>query len=353
MFKDKLIDLRKQNNDTQESLSKKINVSRSLVAKWEQNRAYPTNEDLENIAKVYNVTYEDLMSEKELKDIYGILSKNSKKKNLLIMILSIIFSLSTILLVIINFIPITKYINMEKDEVTTQLRQYIENVNGEEKVSVFRGESEQNNFMRNENLYTWEYFQMDKIEFTDVSSLYILHYMPSFTPGEMAYANGYKEFDKNAFLEDVSVNIKFNDYTYVNPIFGWPNVNMTHKEFKSRYSDNILLNQEYNKFNISLKNINGNMVLNYDDSDDLLNIFMSPGYSEKWKEFEYQDYTWYFTMLNYYSKWATFHGYFYLIFEVNEKETNEFSFDVNKKVTTKSKNRFTVTYHTTTYNCIM
>ena len=52
MFKDKLIELRKQNNDTQESLAKKLNVSRSLVAKWEQNRAYPSNEDLDNIAKI-------------------------------------------------------------------------------------------------------------------------------------------------------------------------------------------------------------------------------------------------------------------------------------------------------------
>ena len=90
MFNDKLIELRKQNNDTQESLAKKINVSRSLVAKWEQNRAYPTNEDLDNIAKVYNVTYDELMSKKELKEIYGIVSKSSKRKNLLITILFII-----------------------------------------------------------------------------------------------------------------------------------------------------------------------------------------------------------------------------------------------------------------------
>ena len=69
MFKDKLIELRKLNNDTQESLAKKLNVSRSLVAKWEQNRAYPSNEDLDNIDKIYNVNYEELMSDKELKKV--------------------------------------------------------------------------------------------------------------------------------------------------------------------------------------------------------------------------------------------------------------------------------------------
>ena len=97
MFKDKLVELRKLNNDTQESLAKKLNVSRSLVAKWEQNRAYPTNEDLDNISKVYNVNYEELMSDKELKKIYGIVLKNSKKKNMIIMILSMVFSLLTII----------------------------------------------------------------------------------------------------------------------------------------------------------------------------------------------------------------------------------------------------------------
>ena len=45
------------------------------------------------------------MSDKELKKIYGIVLKNSKKKNLIIMILSMVFSLLTIILVIINLIP--------------------------------------------------------------------------------------------------------------------------------------------------------------------------------------------------------------------------------------------------------
>ena len=129
MFKDKLIELRKLNNDTQESLAKKLNVSRSLVAKWEQNRAYPTNEDLENISNIYNVTYEELLSTKELKDNYGIVLKNNKKKNLIIMILSMTFSLLTIILVIINLIPNKKYIYMDENEVNTELIKYKGTVN--------------------------------------------------------------------------------------------------------------------------------------------------------------------------------------------------------------------------------
>ena len=166
MFKDKLIELRKQNNDTQESLAKKLNVSRSLVAKWEQNRAYPSNEDLDNIAKIYNVNYEELMSDKELKKIYGIVLKNSKKKNMIIMILSMVFSLLTIILVIINLVPKTKYIYMEKNEVNTKLIEYKGTMNGVEYESDFVGESEYNNFMKNENFYTWERFQMYRYKLT-------------------------------------------------------------------------------------------------------------------------------------------------------------------------------------------
>ena len=36
MFNEKLVELRKQNSHTQESLAKQLHVSRSLIAKWEQ-----------------------------------------------------------------------------------------------------------------------------------------------------------------------------------------------------------------------------------------------------------------------------------------------------------------------------
>lgn len=348
MFKDKLIELRKQNNDTQESLAKKLNVSRSLVAKWEQNRAYPTNEDLDNIASIYNVTYEELMSDKELKKIYGIVSKNNKKKNLIIMILSMTFSLLTIILVIINLVPSKKYIFMEENDVTTDLIRY---KNNDGSKTTFRGESEWNNFMKNENLYTWERFQMDRIEFTDVSSLYILYYQAQFTPGVIAYGNGYEEFNENSYLDELIVELKFNDYTYVRPIYGWPNNKENIVSFKSSFSNNIILNKEYTRHGVTIKNKDGKISLNYDYSFDLLNIYMDPSFDEQWIDFDYNKYLWNFKMLNYYAKWATFHGQFHLLFEVKESETNEFSFTANKVATTKAKNRYTITNHSTIYNC--
>lgn len=348
MFKDKLIELRKQNNDTQESLAKKLNVSRSLVAKWEQNRAYPSNEDLDNIAKIYNVNYEELMSDKELKKIYGIVLKNSKKKNLIIMILSMVFSLLTIILVIINLVPSKKYIFMEKDEVTTGLINYKNNSGND---TTFRGESEWNNFMMNSELYTWEKFQIDRIEFTDVSSLYILHYIAQITPGVIAYSNDNEGFNKDAYLDALLVELKFNDYTYVRPIYGWPNNKDSLISFTSSFSNNIILDKEYASYGVTIKNKDGKISLNYNYSFDLLNIYMEPGYDDQWIDFDYNKYSWDFKMINDYSKWATFHGQFHLLFEVKESETNEFSFSANKVATTKEKNKFTITNHSTIYNC--
>ena len=66
MFKDKIIELRKANNDTQECLAKKLSVSRSLVAKWEHGRAIPNNEYIRKIYEIYNVSYEQMIELDEI-----------------------------------------------------------------------------------------------------------------------------------------------------------------------------------------------------------------------------------------------------------------------------------------------
>lgn len=91
MFKEKLIELRKSHNETQESLAYRLHVSRSLVAKWEQGRAFPTINDLNMICEIYEVEFDELLSKNELKEKYGIILENSKKKNLIIAIVSILF----------------------------------------------------------------------------------------------------------------------------------------------------------------------------------------------------------------------------------------------------------------------
>lgn len=102
MFNEKLIELRKQNSHTQESIAKQLHVSRSLIAKWEQGRSYPTLDDLNNILKLYNLEFDDLMTKEELKNIYGIVSKKEKNKKKIILFLTLILS---VLLVSISILP--------------------------------------------------------------------------------------------------------------------------------------------------------------------------------------------------------------------------------------------------------
>ena len=65
-FNEKLQQLRKQNNMTQEQLAEKLYVSRAAVSKWESGKGYPNIESLKAISKLFSVSIDDLMSGNEL-----------------------------------------------------------------------------------------------------------------------------------------------------------------------------------------------------------------------------------------------------------------------------------------------
>ena len=59
--------LRKINNYTQEEVAEKINVSRQSVAKWENNESVPDINSCAKLAKLYNVTLDNLVNYSEEK----------------------------------------------------------------------------------------------------------------------------------------------------------------------------------------------------------------------------------------------------------------------------------------------
>ena len=65
-FHEKLQQLRKQNNMTQEQLAEKLYVSRTAVSKWESGRGYPNLESLKCISKLFSVSIDVLLSNDEL-----------------------------------------------------------------------------------------------------------------------------------------------------------------------------------------------------------------------------------------------------------------------------------------------
>ena len=61
----RLYELRKKNNLSQEELAEKIGVSRQAVSKWERAEASPDTDNLILIARLYSVSIDELLSTEE------------------------------------------------------------------------------------------------------------------------------------------------------------------------------------------------------------------------------------------------------------------------------------------------
>lgn len=59
---EKLKQLRKDNNLTQTELSDKLKVSKSTITKWENNTLVPSNDNLEELSKLYKIDSEELIN---------------------------------------------------------------------------------------------------------------------------------------------------------------------------------------------------------------------------------------------------------------------------------------------------
>lgn len=100
-FNEKLQQLRKQNNMTQEELAKVLFVSRTAVSKWESGKGYPNIDSLKSIAEVFGITIDDLLSNNEL--ITLAINENDSNIN---KISTLAFGLLDILVIIFIFLPL-------------------------------------------------------------------------------------------------------------------------------------------------------------------------------------------------------------------------------------------------------
>lgn len=60
----RLCELRKKNNLSQEQLAEKIGVSRQAVSKWERGEASPDTDNLISLAEIYNVSIDEILTGK-------------------------------------------------------------------------------------------------------------------------------------------------------------------------------------------------------------------------------------------------------------------------------------------------
>ena len=63
MFKEKLKELRRKKGLSQQELADKLDISRQSVYKWEQGISYPEITKLPELAKLFDVTVDDLLND--------------------------------------------------------------------------------------------------------------------------------------------------------------------------------------------------------------------------------------------------------------------------------------------------
>lgn len=76
----RLIELRKKYGYSQEQLAEKLGLSRQAVSKWERAEASPDTDNLICLAKLYNISLDELLSTDE-EDIDTIIKDNKEKNN--------------------------------------------------------------------------------------------------------------------------------------------------------------------------------------------------------------------------------------------------------------------------------
>lgn len=110
---EKLIELRKTNNLSQEDLADKLEISRQAISKWECEEALPDTENLIKLSKIYNISIDELLGiqkqkgeikeEKEIKSIDEKDDDEDDEKSVtkLGTIKSIILGLSSLVIILI------------------------------------------------------------------------------------------------------------------------------------------------------------------------------------------------------------------------------------------------------------
>ena len=114
MLSNKLKDLRKSHGLTQDELATKLFVSRPMIAKYETNKAYPTNEVMQRIANYFEISIDELTTKEELIDVQSKTLDNKRSKDQIITIL-----ISIIGILIVSIVAILWEI--EVDTIETQV----------------------------------------------------------------------------------------------------------------------------------------------------------------------------------------------------------------------------------------
>lgn len=79
MFGEKLKKLRMEKHFTQEELAEKIWVTRTAISKWETNRGYPSIDSLKQLANLFDISIDALISDEDIENQKALEKKKSHK----------------------------------------------------------------------------------------------------------------------------------------------------------------------------------------------------------------------------------------------------------------------------------
>ena len=77
MFGEKLKKLRMEKHFTQEELAEKIWVTRTAISKWETNRGYPSIDSLKQLANLFDISIDALISNEDIENQKALEKKKS------------------------------------------------------------------------------------------------------------------------------------------------------------------------------------------------------------------------------------------------------------------------------------
>ena len=100
-FNEKLVQLRKSRNMTQDELAEALYVSRAAVSKWESGRGLPSIDSLKDIAKFISVSIDELLSGEKLLSLAEKENSSNTRK-----ICDIIFGVADLLSFVLFVLPL-------------------------------------------------------------------------------------------------------------------------------------------------------------------------------------------------------------------------------------------------------
>lgn len=115
----RILELRKQNNYSQEQLAEKMGVARQTISKWELGETSPDLEQAKKLSQIFKVSLDDLINNDIKNVLIEKVSNTEKLTKIVINILKVIlFVIIIYVIIIVSKIALEEYFTVEMKNLT-------------------------------------------------------------------------------------------------------------------------------------------------------------------------------------------------------------------------------------------